>query len=86
MYKYANNNLPENFESYFISSGSRHRYILRSVTNQNYEQYHAHGIYGLKMINHSGAKLWNTIPVGIKTEKSLKISISNFKRNRNFEI
>ena len=79
MYKYKNNLLPERFNDYFQVSGTMHRYNLRSVANQNYEQHRAKGLYGLKMIHHTGVKLWNGFPSEIKNQSTLKKFTNLFK-------
>ena len=79
MYKYKNNMLPEKFNGYFKTAGTTHNYNLRSVANENYEQHRAKGLYGLKMIHHTGVNLWNQFPSEIKNQKTLKKFINLFK-------
>ena len=79
MFKYKNDLLPEKFNGYFQLCGTTHRHNLRSVTNQNYEQYHAKGLYGLKMIHHRGVKMWNQFPSEIKNQLTLKTFTNLFK-------
>ena len=79
MYKYKNNMLPEKFNGYFQLSGTNHNHNLRSVANEKYEQHRAKGLYGIKMIQHRGVKLWNDLPSEIKNQSTLKRFTNLFK-------
>ena len=79
MYKYKNNMLPEKFNGYFQLSGTNHNHNLRSVANEKYEQHRAKGLYGIKMIQHRGVKLWNELPFEIKNQSTLKRFTNLFK-------
>ena len=79
MFKYKNDMLPERFEGYFQLSGTTHDHNLRSVANKKFTQPKVNGLYGLKMIHNTGAKLWNDLPIEIKNQKTIKAFTNLFK-------
>ena len=76
---HINNILPEKINCYFKTAGTTHGYNLRSVANENYEQHQAKGLYGLKVIQYTGVKLWNQFPSEIKNQKILMKFVNLFK-------
>ena len=79
MYKFKNDKLPEQFKEYFQTSGASHTHNLRSVTQQKFVQPRVKGLYGLKMIHNTGAKLWNDLPIEIKRQETIKKFTNLFK-------
>ena len=79
MFKYKNGMLPDQFEGYFNLSGTTHHHNLRSVAQQKLTQPKVNGLYGLKMIHNTGAKLWNDLPTEIKNQKTIKAFTNLFK-------
>ena len=80
MFKIKNRKLPEKFQNYFRKSGSVHNYNLRSVANQNFMLHTAHTNYGLRMVHFTGPKLWNEIPLRIKSYYSVKHFSAQYKQ------
>ena len=79
MFKIKNRKLPVKFQNYFHEAGANHSYNLRSVTNQNYGLHIAHSNYGLRMIHFTGPRLWNEIPLQIKSCNTIKLFATYFK-------
>ena len=72
--------LPAKFQNYFREAGSVHNYNLRSVANQNFMLHTAHTNYGLRMVHFTGPKLWNEIPLRIKSYYSVKHFSAQYKQ------
>ena len=52
---------------------------LEVSLTKKYEQQRAKGLYGIKMIQHRGVKLWNELPFEIKNQSTLKRFTNLFK-------
>ena len=79
MYKFKNNMLPDNFTNYFITAGSIHNYVTRSVNS-----YRPHGFntdLAMNTIRRQGPILWNDIDDSICNSKSLKIFKRTYKHS-----
>ena len=80
MYDVHNNLAPDNIKNMFTKLSSVHSYRTRSVTNENYyvEQVRTENMKQAFSI--SGALMWNSIPLSIKTLKKNQFK-SKLKRN-----
>ena len=69
MYDVHNNLAPDNIKNMFTKLSSVHSYRTRSVTNENYyvEQVRTENMK--RTFSISGALIWNSIPLSIKTLK-----------------
>ena len=69
MYDVHNNLAPDNIKNMFTKLSSVHSYRTRSVTNENYyvEQVRTENMK--RAFSISGALIWNSIPLSIKTLK-----------------
>ena len=67
MYDVHNNLAPDNIKNMFTKLSSVHSYRTRSVTNENYyvEQVRTENMK--RAFSISGALIWNSIPLSIKT-------------------
>ena len=78
MYKRLNNLLPETiFDDYIQPIG--HRYNTRSKANKKLYIRRTNTNYGKFDIKHSATKVWNDIPLDIRTSSSLAIFKKCFK-------
>ena len=84
MYDVHNNLAPDNIKNMFTKLSSVHSYRTRSVTNENYyvEQVRTENMK--RAFSISGALIWNSIPLSIKTLKKNQFK-SELKRKL-FEI
>ena len=84
MYDVHNNLAPDNIKNMFTKLSSVHSYRTRSVTNENYyvEQVRTENMK--RAFSISGALIWNSIPLSIKTLKKNQFK-SKLKRKL-FEI
>ena len=71
MYDVHNNLAPDNIKNMFTKLSSVHSYRTRSVTNENYyvEQVRTENMK--RAFSISGALIWNSIPLSIKTLKKI---------------
>ena len=71
MYNVHNNLAPNNIKNMFTKLSSVHSYRTRSVTNENYyvEQVRTENMK--RAFSISGALIWNSIPLSIKTLKKI---------------
>ena len=71
MYDVHNNLAPDNIKNMFTKLSSDHSYRTRSVTNENYyvEQVRTENMK--RAFSISGALIWNSIPLSIKTLKKI---------------
>ena len=79
MYDVHNNLAPDNIKNMFTKLSSVHSYRTRSVTNENYyvEQVRTENMK--RAFSISGALIWNSIPLSIKTLKKSQFK-SELKR------
>ena len=66
MYLYHVNDLPEIFETYFLSIDYAHHYNRRSKSNGNYFVNSVRTNFGKNSIKFLGARLWNQIDSQLK--------------------
>ena len=66
MYLYHVNDLPEIFETYFLSIDNAHHYNTRSKSNGNYFVNSVRTNSGKNSIKFLGARLWNQIDSQLK--------------------
>ena len=67
MYLYHTQSLPEIFDPYFLPIEQAHHYNTRSKSNQNYYLNSERKNSGKKSIKFLGVKMWNQIPLTIKS-------------------
>ena len=79
IYKHQNKKLPSNFDNYFKNIADTHTHNLRSVTNGNIAHTYGSTCFGQKLIQNEGAKIWNNIPVQIRSSESLNTFASKYK-------
>ena len=72
VYKHKNGMLPSNFDEYLCNPENIHGRNLRSTSNGCYRQVWGRTNQSLKMIQYDGAKLWNSIPSGIRNVETLR--------------
>ena len=80
MYRLVNKKLPSNFENLWSPLRERTQYNLRSNDDGKIKEILARTNYGCKMIQTSGARLWNSIPTSIKNSESLNIFTTQYKK------
>ena len=80
MYRLVNKKLPCNFENLWSPLRERTQYNLRSNDDGKINEMFARTNYGYKMIQTSGARLWNSIPTSIKNGESLNIFTTQYKK------
>ena len=70
MFKYYNNFLPEKFSNYFTLNTEIHCYNTRGRNNTNFYVSRARTNIG-KKIKYEGSKVWNNIPLELKSLNKL---------------
>ena len=75
MHDVHNNLAPDNIKNMFTKLSSVHSYRTRSVTNENYyvEQVRTENMK--RAFSISGALIWNSIPLSMKTSLHIKQNI-----------
>ncbi len=81
----GNGNLPNCFDNFFLLGSSVHQYCTRQASKGNLYLGNKNTLqYGLKSLRYLGAKLWNDIPVEIRSirlkhsfKMQLKIHLQN---------
>ena len=69
MYDVHNNLAPDNIKNMFTKLSSVHSYRTRSVTNKNYYVEQVRNENMKRAFSISGALIWNSIPLSMKTLK-----------------
>ena len=78
VYRSLNGFTPTHFRNYFRLNSSVHGHATRLTTDGAiFQSIKNTLLYGLRSIKYFGAKLWNNIPIYIKTANSF--NIFNFK-------
>ena len=81
MYRLVNKKLPCNFENLWSPLRESTQYNLRSNDDGKIKEVFARTNYGYKMIQTSGARLWNSIPRAIKNGESLNIFTTQYRKH-----
>ena len=81
MFRLINKKLPSNFEVLLSPLLQVGPYNLRSNSNGNINESFARTNYGYRMIQTSGARLWNNIPNNTKQCESFKIFVDKYKNH-----
>ena len=71
MHSHHNNLLPDIFSSFFQISGANHTHFTRSTVNIMYDVDRCRTVRGQRSIRYLGPKVWNDIPISIKTVSKL---------------
>ena len=79
-----NNLAPDNIKNMSTNLSSVHSYPTRSVTNENYyvEQVRTENMKQAFSI--SGALIWNSIPLSVKTLKKIQFKVSSRVKRHHF--
>ena len=73
LYESVNGLSPQFFENYFASIASKHGKGTRHSTRGNLYLERQNTIhYGIRSVQHSGVKLWNSIPSEIRVSSTVK--------------
>ena len=80
MYRLVNKKLPSNFEELLSPHTQKTHYNLRSSRNGNIRENFARTNYGFRMMQTSGARLWNHIPNTIRQNETLNIFVDKYKK------
>ena len=81
VFEYVNGLSPQFFENYFTIIGSKHDIRTRQSTRGNLFLERQHTIqYGIRSVQYSGAKLWNSIPSEIRFSSTVKQFRTKLKR------
>ena len=75
MHGHHNNSLPVCFSSFFQESGNNHTHYTRNSVQINYDTIQCRTVRGERSIRFYGPKIWNEIPLSIKT-----VSDKTFKK------
>ena len=80
-FRYSVDQLPDIFSSYFTDLTSLYPYETRSKSSKNFHLPRPnlnHGKFGLK---YASAKVWNSVPTGLKDCTSLKLFKRLYKKH-----
>ena len=80
MYDCYHGLVPSYFSSYFTPVASMHHYDTRAASRGDlFLQRKNTFIYGIRSIQYSGARLWNTLPAPIRDSQSVSVFRSQVK-------
>jgi len=71
MFKFLSNSLPENFSNYFIINSSVHSYNTRK--SKDFHFLSARTLKRTISLRHNGPRIWNSLSIDIRSEKSYKL-------------
>lgn len=76
MYQYSKDDLPDNFNEFFVPVNTRHQYSTRLASKASYVLSYARTNYGKFNISFCGPKVWNSIDESLKSS----LTVHSFKR------